>query len=133
MHRMFAFKDLAANEDLIELRKSDGEFSMIVFDPVEAIETYYKNNPKSLILASDNFVIPYMVAILSEFGINSGNTVLEDLCKECIILGNVDGVSSSLINLAHSKALSFELKFSSHLEIAFPTWFSLSSLVSPTQ
>lgn len=49
-HRMFALEDLAANEDLNELRQSNNSFNMIVFDPVKVIETYYQNNPKSLIL-----------------------------------------------------------------------------------
>lgn len=49
-HRMFALKDLAPNEDLIELRQSKGTFTMIGFDPVKAIDTYYEKKSKSLIL-----------------------------------------------------------------------------------
>jgi len=49
-HRMFALKDLEKDEDLYELRSKGGEFSMHIFDPVEAIDAYYKDNKQSMIL-----------------------------------------------------------------------------------
>lgn len=39
-HQMFAFKDLEENETLLDVRTSDGSFSLILFDPVKSIESF---------------------------------------------------------------------------------------------
>ncbi len=50
MHQMFAFKNLEENETLYDVRTSDGSFSMIMFDPVKAIESFEEENGEKPIL-----------------------------------------------------------------------------------
>ena len=50
MHQMFAFKDLGKDETLHSVRTNDGTFSMVMFDPVEAVKKYVESNGAKPIL-----------------------------------------------------------------------------------
>lgn len=50
MHQMFAFKDLEKDETLHSVRTNDGTFSMVMFDPVEAVKKYVEENGAKPIL-----------------------------------------------------------------------------------
>ena len=50
MHQMFAFKDLRENETLYDVRTGTGEYSLIMFDPVKAIESFEKEHGEKAIL-----------------------------------------------------------------------------------
>ena len=44
MHQMFAFKDLKKGETLYDVRSGEGSYSMVLFDPVKAVEDFKKKN-----------------------------------------------------------------------------------------
>lgn len=50
MHQMFAFKNLRENETLYDVRTGTGEYSLIMFDPVKAIESFEKEHGEKAIL-----------------------------------------------------------------------------------
>ena len=50
MHQMFAFKNLKKGETLYDVRTGTGAYSMVMFDPVKAIEEYEKKNGEKPIL-----------------------------------------------------------------------------------
>lgn len=50
MHQLFAFKNLEKGETLYDVRTGEGSFNLIMFDPVEAVESYVKENGEKPIL-----------------------------------------------------------------------------------
>ena len=79
-HRMFAFKDLSPGEDILELRASGGDFSMVMGDLKEEVEEYLAAYP-------DNFHVykaagDYYADVLLRYGDGLeeyGSTDLYDL------------------------------------------------------
>ncbi|MBN1499019.1 MAG: hypothetical protein JW982_02600 [Spirochaetes bacterium] len=47
MHVMFALRDLKQNDDLIEIRKGVGSYSMFIFDPEEELSSLIKKYPEN--------------------------------------------------------------------------------------
>ena len=44
MHQMFAFKNLKKGETLYDVRSGGGSYSLVMFDPVKAVEEFKKKN-----------------------------------------------------------------------------------------
>lgn len=66
MHQMFAFKNLAPGETLHDVRGGTGEFSMVMFNPVEAVAAFKKKNGEKPIL--DYALGLYYDDVLSRYG-----------------------------------------------------------------
>ena len=50
MHQMFAFKNLDEDEDIYEVRRSNGTFSLIFYNPEDVIKNYIEENGEKPIL-----------------------------------------------------------------------------------
>ena len=50
MHQMFAFKNLDEDEDIYEVRRQDGTYSLILYNPEDVIKKYVEENGEKPIL-----------------------------------------------------------------------------------
>ena len=64
MHQMFAFKNLKKGETLYDVRSGGGSYSLVLFDPVKAVEEFKKKNgDKPVLMRSACITTTFFCAI----------------------------------------------------------------------